>query len=302
MKTVKRGLAVVAFLVAVAGVGFYLRPLSYFNGIMYIKAFLSGVESHTVEVSGYRVHYNVHGPKSGAPVVLVHGLAGRAEDWQSLSVYLVASGYRVYMPDLLGCGRSERPRDFSYAVHDEAEQVVRFMDAVGLKQADVGGWSMGGWIVQVVAARHPERVRRLMLFDSSGIHEYPKYDVELFTPHSAEDLDQLDVLLMPKPPQVPQFIARDIIRTSDEDAWVVHKSLNEMLSAQDTTEAMLPQLKMPVLLVWGGEDKITPESQGETIHRLVPQSQLVVIAGCGHLAPDQCADKIGPKVAEFLKR
>ena len=104
-------------------------------------------------VDGYRVHYNADGPEDGPVVVLVHGLGGRAEDWRNLAPYLAKAGYRVYMPDLLGYGRSEKPADFSYSVHDEAAVVVGFMDALGLKQVDLGGWSMGGWIVQVVANR-----------------------------------------------------------------------------------------------------------------------------------------------------
>jgi len=54
--------------------------------------------------------------------------------------------------------------------------------------------------------------------------------------------------------------------------------------------------------VWGAEDKITPLSQGRTMHALVPQSELDVIPGCGHLAPRQCATQIGPKVVEFEKQ
>ena len=58
-------------------------------------------------------------------------------------------------------------------MHDEAEAVVGFLDALGIKKVDLGGWSMGGGIVQHVAARHPERVRKLILFDSVGIYETP---------------------------------------------------------------------------------------------------------------------------------
>jgi len=57
---------------------------------------------------------------------------------------------------------------------------------------------------------------------------------------------------------------------------------------------------MPVLLVWGGADRIVPESQGETMHRLIPQSHLEVVPGCGHLAPGQCAVQIAPPVIRFL--
>jgi pimeloyl-ACP methyl ester carboxylesterase len=58
---------------------------------------------------------------------------------------------------------------------------------------------------------------------------------------------------------------------------------------------------MPVLIVWGSLDQITPPDQALTIHRLVPQSQLDFIDGCGHLAPLQCAPQIGPKLVAFAR-
>jgi pimeloyl-ACP methyl ester carboxylesterase len=187
-------------------------------------------------------------------------------------------------------------------VPDEAAAVVGFLDALALKQVDLGGWSMGGWIVQRVAASHPERIRRLMLFDSAGLSEKPAWDTALFTPRAPAELDQLDALLMPNPPAVPGFIARDVLRLSEKNAWVIHRALGTMLTGADVTDNLLPQLKMPVLIIWGSEDKITPLSEGKKMHLLVPQSQLEVISGCGHLAPVQCAPQIGPKVLEFVER
>jgi pimeloyl-ACP methyl ester carboxylesterase len=281
--------------------GFWARPLSYFNALLYVQLGLAHAHSDSVMVAGYRMHYYVMGPEHGSPVVLVHGLGGRCEDWRNLAPYLVRAGHRVYLPDLPGYGRSEKPVDFSYSISDEAAAVVGFMDAQGLKQVDLGGWSMGGWIVQRVAAEHPERVARLMLFDSAGIYEAPAWDTRLFTPASSIELEQLDKLLMPNPPQVPDFIAADIVRVSQQNAWVIHRALTAMLTGQDATDALLPKLKMPVLIVWGSEDHITPPSQGETMHRLIPNSQLDIIAGCGHLAPVQCATRIGPTLADFVK-
>ena len=205
------------------------------------------------------------------------------------------------MPDLIGYGRSEKPADFSYSVPDEAAVVVGFLDALGLKQVDLGGWSMGGWIVQRIASEHSDRVRRLLLFDSAGLNVKPDWDTRLFTPTTPQELDQLDALLMPHPLPVPAFIARDILRISGEKAWMIHRALGSMLTARDVTNGLLPQLKMPVLIVWGAEDRVTPLSQGEKMHRLVPQSELEVIPGCGHLAPGQCAAQIGPKVVAFEK-
>ena len=302
MKLLKR-LGLIAVVLAVAtGVGFWARPVSYFNEIMFIHAFLTGVESRSVMVDGRRMHYNVEGPANGQVVVLVHGLGGRAEDWRNLAPWFAKAGYRVYMPDLVGYGRSQKPADFSYSMTDEAAVVVGFMDALGLQQVNLGGWSMGGWIVQIVASTHSERVKRLILFDSAGLYEKPAWDTRLFTPATSTELDQLDALLMPHPPVVPGFIARDILRNSKRNAWVVQRALGTMLAGRDTTDNLLPQLKMPVLIAWGAEDLITPVEQGEKMHRLVPQSELDVVAGCGHLAPVQCAGQMGPKLVEFVNK
>jgi pimeloyl-ACP methyl ester carboxylesterase len=302
MKAIKRIAVVLLVLAMAAGAGFYFRPVWCSNQLTYLQESMQSVESHTTTIAGYRIHYNIVGPKNGAPVVLVHGLGGRAEDWRSLYPYLVKAGYRVYMPDLPGYGRSEQPANFSYSVHDEAEQVIYFMDAIGLKQVDLGGWSMGGGIVQHTAFRHPERIRRLMLFDAVGIWEMPKWNVGLFTPRNASELNQLNALLEPKPQPIPDFVARDVLRVSAENAWVIHRALEQMLNGRDATDVMLPQYKMPVLVAWGDADQIFPVSQAETIHRLAPNSELVLAKGCGHLAPGECADQIGPKVVDFLKR
>ncbi len=289
-------------LLLVAGIGFFDRPVSWFNESMYLRDALSGVRNHQVKVGGHRLHYEVEGPAAGPVVVLVHGLGGRAEDWRNLAPLIAKAGFRVYLPDLIGYGRSQKPADFSYSVHDEAGVVLGFLDALGLQQVDLGGWSMGGAIVQHVAADHPERVRRLMLFDSAGLFVLPTWDTRLFTPDNPAQLDQLDALLMPDPPNVPGFVARDILRVSNHRAWIIHRALDTMLTGQDATDKLLPQLKMPVLIVWGSEDRITPLSLGETMHRMLPQSEFDVVPGCGHLAPGQCAPQMAPKVIEFLKQ
>ncbi|MGA2349920.1 MAG: alpha/beta hydrolase [Terracidiphilus sp.] len=302
MSCKKRLLGIVVVLLVAAGIGFWECPVNYFNAALYVRECLSGVASRSVQIDGHRVHYLAEGPAGGPVVVLVHGLGGQAEDWRNLAPYLVKAGFRVYLPDLPGYGRSEQPAEFSYSVSDQAQTVVDFLDALGLKQVDLGGWSMGGWIVQLVAARHPERVRRLMLFDAAGIYEKPAWDTRLFTPTTPAELDQLEALLMPHPKKAPGFVADDILRLFKRNAWVIHRAVTTMLTGQDTTDELLPQFKMPVLLVWGAEDHITPLSQGERIHKLVPQSQLEVFSGCGHLAPGQCTAQIGPKVVRFVKQ
>jgi pimeloyl-ACP methyl ester carboxylesterase len=294
------GLLWLIVIVAVAlGVGFFMHPLFYLNELTYFQEWKSGVENRDVVVNGIRMHYLAEGPTGGQPVLLIHGLGSRAEDWASLAPYLVRAGYRVYIPDLPGYGRSQKPADFSYSIHDEAVMVAGFLDALGLQRADLGGWSMGGAIVQHVAFDHPDRVRKLILFDAAGLNEPVVFDTRLFTPENADQLSQFEALLSPHPVEAPGFITRDILKYFQHNAWVIQRAMASILTRKDATDSMLPQLKIPVLIVWGAEDRILPVSQGETMHRLVPQSELDIVPGCGHLAPKECTAQVGPRVVAF---
>ncbi len=294
-------ISVAALIVLLA---FWLRPVELFMAQAELRLLFSGAESHTINLPTYRVrvHYYVLGPRTGPPVVLVHGLGGQAEDWAHLAPYFVGAGYRVYLPDLVGYGQSQKPTAFSYSIRDEEGVVVDFLNALRLKQVDLGGWSMGGWIVQWVAFEHPERIRKLMLFDSAGLAVKPDWDTGLFTPKTAAELSQLDDLLMPNPPSVPGLVAADILRSSKQNAWIIQRALASMLTGRDATNNLLPSLKMPVLLIWGAMDRITPLNEGETMHQLIPKSQINVVLSCGHLAPSMCAPQIGPIALAFLHR
>lgn len=294
--------AIVLCLVIGAAITLWIRPLAVFGLFTQAEMFLHGATSRYTLVDGYRIHYYEMGPADGPAVVLVHGLGGRSEDWEKLAPFLSRAGYRVYVPDLPGYGRSARPAEFSYSVSDEAQIVVGFLDVLGLEEVDLGGWSMGGWIVQLVAAKHADRVNRLMLFDSAGLYVKPAWDTRLFTPISPAQLEKLDALLMPNPPNLPGFVVRDVLRISHEHAWVIQRALDTMLTGKETTDKLLPNLKMPVFIVWGSVDQITPLSEGEKIHELIPQSKLEIVSGCGHLAPNACASQIAPGVIDFLRR
>ena len=294
--------AAVILACAIGGAVFWLRPVEVMHRIQYARMALKGYQSRSVTVAGHRMHYDALGPETGEPVVLVHGLGASAEDWVELAPWLGNAGYRVYMPDLFGYGRSDKPAGFSYSVPDEADAVVGFLDAMGLQQVNLGGWSMGGWVVQWIAIRHPERIHRLMLFDSAGLYVAPDWNTNLFMPSTAAELNQLYALLIPNPQPIPGFVTADLLRGSRRNAWIIRRALDSMLTGGYATDKLLPQLKMPVLIVWGALDRITPPSEGEAMHRLIPQSQLQTFPGCGHLAPSGCAHQIGPVVLDFLKK
>lgn len=213
---------------------------------------------------------------------------------------LAAQGFHVYAPDLLGYGRSPKP-NVDYSISLEEQTVVQFMEAMHVPRADVGGWSMGGWIAMKLALDHPEMVDRLVIYDSAGIYFPATFGPELFTPKDVAGVRTLMAMLSPKPRALPEFAAEAALRKLEGNAWVLRRSVASMTSGRDLLDFRLYKISQPMLIVWGAQDELIPLSVGETIHKSVPQSVLDIVEGCGHLAPAECARPVTEGTVEFLK-
>ncbi len=112
-------------------------------------------------VDGARVHFATAG--SGPALILVHGLVGSARNWD-LNIEALARFRTVYALDLANMGSSERVPGIDPGLEASADRLAACMDALGIESADIGGHSHGGAISLMLAARHPQRVRRLVLF------------------------------------------------------------------------------------------------------------------------------------------
>lgn len=294
---------VVLIALLVGGATFYLHPLWVADQQLRFKLWRAGVKSEYVQAGGYRLHYLEAVPPAGGPdrpLVLIHGLGSRGEDWSSLILGLGAAGFHVYAPDLLGYGRSERP-DVDYSIGLEEKTVVGFMDAVHIPKADVGGWSMGGWVAMKMALEHPERVNRLMLYDSAGVYFPPTFDDALFVPTDVAGLARLMSAISPKPRGMPDFVKRDALRKLANNSWVVNRSMVAMLRGRDLMDFRLHLIRQPTLVVWGSHDDLIPLEAGERIHRGISGSVLDVMEGCGHLAPAECWRPVEKATLDFLQ-
>jgi pimeloyl-ACP methyl ester carboxylesterase len=259
---------------------------------------LHGVHPQDVTVDGYKMHFLVGG--AGKPLVLLHGLGSRGEDWAGLIPQLIAGGHRVYAVDLLGYGQSSQPRDAEYSISQQASMVEGFLDSQHLDKVDLAGWSMGGWIAMKVALQQPERVRRLVLLDSAGLRFKLGFDPSIFHPSTPDDIAVLEQWLMPNPQPLPRFLAMAMLHKADHVGWVVQRSVKSMLTGVDLVDGQLSSLTMPVLIGWGEQDRFIPMSVAYQLHHDILQSELDIYSGCGHLAPDQCAAQVGPSMLEFL--
>ena len=284
--------------VAVAlAIGFFLwRPASALNAITTAALRLNGIESRYVRLGPYRIHYFAGG--AGEPLVLVHGLGGRALDFAFLMPGL-AKGHRVFALDLLGYGDSDRP-DVNYSVTLETGILRQFLDSQGLTHLDLAGWSMGGWISLNFAAQSPERVRRLVLLDSAGMKFTPSFDLSQLSPHTMTDLQALEKLMTPHLGRAPAFIMRDVLRLLREEDWVIQRTLANMATGRELMNGKLGSVTMPVLIVWGKQDALTPLLVGQEMHREMPQSVLAILDSCGHIAPVECHERVLREMQSFL--
>jgi pimeloyl-ACP methyl ester carboxylesterase len=299
----KRGAVIllVAWLIAGAFLFwiFYRRPLWVMDEAMHARLHYAGMHSRFVRVGPYRVHYFVGG--HGQPLLLIHGLGSRSEDWTPEIPAYVKSGFRVYAIDLLGCGRTDHP-DIAYTIQQQADLAHGFLDAVHVPQADVIGWSMGGWVALRFAVDHPESVRRLVAMDSAGLSFSTTLTSEVFEPQTISQLIRLEVLLDPHPPWLPGFFNRALLRAMRSNFTVVHRTVQSMVGGRDLLDGQLNELTMPVLLVWGAQDALIPPSVGLRMHEAIPQSVLEIYSRCGHAGPATCRNRIVPRVIDFLQK
>jgi pimeloyl-ACP methyl ester carboxylesterase len=303
VKTLLRTAAAVLLLAVIAGGIFYWNPLWVHDQQIRYGLWRTGVRSDYVSVDNYRLHYFEALPPDGSPgtpLVLIHGLGSRGEDWAPMIPALAAAGFHVFVPDLLGFGRSPRP-DIAYSVPLEEGIVVDFMHALNLTHADLDGWSMGAWIAAQVALDHPTLVNRLVLDDAAGITYQPSFPRTAFVPTDAASLASLQALLSPHPAAFPPFVIRATLRRIARESSIIQQSMDSMESGRDLLDTRLANISQPTLIVWGTEDKLIPIAVGETMHHDIPASAFIPIDGCGHLAPGECPAPVLAATIPFLK-
>jgi pimeloyl-ACP methyl ester carboxylesterase len=132
-----------------------------------------------IEIDGRR--YAWHATGGGPPLILVNGYAGTGEDWDPTFLGALAERFEVICPDNRGVGGSDLGTD-ELTIAAMAEDVETLMDALEIEAAAVGGWSMGGYVAQVVAEGSPSRVSALALIDThpGGPTYVPTGDAEAF--------------------------------------------------------------------------------------------------------------------------
>jgi 3-oxoadipate enol-lactonase len=261
----------------------------------------------TVKVGDINMYYEIQG--EGDPLLLIMGLGSDLTGWM-FQIPEFSKKYQVIAFDNRGVGRTETP-DKPYSVKMMADDAIGLMDVLGIDTAHILGLSMGGFIAQELAIKHPERVKSLILATTASAGDYrlvahvtsawaaaktegvsPKTFYSLmfpwiFTDKFFENSEMVQMALdtMAASPYLPpaHAFARQVT------ACIEH-------NARDR----LSQITAPTLVLVGREDILLPVKLSEELAAGIPKAKLVVLEGGGHGFNAEIPDKFNKAVLEFL--
>ena len=268
-------------------------------------------ESRWLDVEGGRMHYLDEG--EGAPIVMVHG----TPTWSFMYRHLVKglrARHRCLAPDHLGFGLSERPATWSYRPADQARNLARFIDTLGLKDTTLVVHDFGGPIGLAYALDHPENVRRLVIFNTwmwstSGdrhfevfgrllggrlgrvLYERFGFSVRVMLRHAVADKTRYT-----------RAVERHYLRALDGHAtWVCARELLGSSAWYDGLWQRRERLaRIPALLAWGLQDN----AFGAYLPRwrsVFQRAEVLPLADCGHAPPEERAPEVLPVLERFLE-
>jgi pimeloyl-ACP methyl ester carboxylesterase len=265
-----------------------------------------------LDLDGQLVHVEQAG--RGEPVILLHGFGGSTYSWRRIVPALAAS-FHVVAIDLNGFGYTQRPRTFeSYTREGQAALVLRVMDALGFQSAHLMGHSYGGGLSLFLAARHPERVRSLVLVDSSA----PTYADDRRS--LAASVKPLSGLFLRSFVLRPRNVRRALRHSFYDDSLVTPELVREYyerLRIEGVAEAyygltapahaasepvVLEKIEVPALVVWGAEDELIPAEGGRRAAARMPHGEFVLIERAGHVPMEEKPEELLRAVLPFLER
>jgi pimeloyl-ACP methyl ester carboxylesterase len=268
-------------------------------------------------IHGYRRAYVRTG--KGPALLLIHGIGDSSDTWRPVLDQL-AKHYTVIAPDLLGHGRSEKPRaDYSVAAY--ANGMRDLLSVLEIDRVTVVGHSLGGGVAAQFAYQFPDRCERLVLVGSGGIGRSVSPLLRIAAVPGAEFLMPLFGL---PPVRVASRIAAELLRLFDT---ALGRDAEEVLAVFDALpntaarQAILRTLRsgvdwrgqvitmldraylaegIPTLLIWGRRDAVIPLGHGRLAHAAMPGSDLEIFDEAGHFPHHTDPERFVQSVIEFM--
>lgn len=261
--------------------------------------------THAVDVGGASLHIVERG--TGAPVVFGHGLLFDHHMYDG-QVETLAPDHRVVLLDWRAHGGSDAPAA-RWTMEDQGLDYVRVMDALGIDQAVVIGQSMGGMAALHVALRHPERVRGLVLIDTSAAAEPVLRRIKYMTLAFLARTVGMHPALLEQAAAVafgptfretqPATVRSWMDRWAGMDPKIVARAVRVPVS-RPSVVGRLSEITAPTLVIVGAEDETTPPSESLRLAHRLPHARLEILPRTGHMAPIERPEEVARLIRRFL--
>ncbi|MGD0803492.1 MAG: alpha/beta hydrolase [Candidatus Bathyarchaeia archaeon] len=263
-----------------------------------------------VDSNGANIWYKVKG--KGTPLLLCNGWGGSSDSWSSDMVSLLAEKHMVVLLDNRGTGRSDKPNN-PYTMEIMVEDSNQVLTKLNLGLAHVLGFSMGGMIAQALAIYHPESVRSLILCATSpgaansipitreASHELARVSDERIPKH--DQVKALIYLLYPREyiePRLEELINEESYDTNPTPVYAL-KSQSAATATFDSYDR-LQELKIPALILTGGNDRLIPPDNSRLLAERIPGGELHILPGLGHGFLKQATAQVVDLILEFTSR
>jgi pimeloyl-ACP methyl ester carboxylesterase len=267
-------------------------------------------------VNGVRIEYDTFGDAAGAPLLLISGLGVQMIGWDEEFCELLASrGFHVIRYDNRDVGLSTwMDGGAGYTLDDMAADAVGLLNALDIPAAHIVGASMGGFIAQLVALNHPDRVLTLtsMISGPNGedqVQPTPEALALLMTPVPATREERIELgvrskkeLLGPADPFDRSYervrVAAAVDRAYHPAGFV--RQL-QAITAAPSRLSRLAELRVPTLVVHGDADILVPVENGRLVAAAIPGARLLEIAGMGHDVPRRVWPQVVDAIAELAR-
>ncbi len=266
-------------------------------------------KGHTVTLAGRQTHYVARG--SGKPVILIHGFFFDSMVWCH-NMDSLAKSCRVYALDLWGFGYSARIDQPSYELY--TEQLAEFMHAMDIEKAVLVGQSLGGGVAAQFSVRFPERVEKLVLVDCAGLANPDPFSARLFKlsgvgealmnfPGDALRKKMLKDFFLFRPEALSPELFRQLTwfqKINGTTATALSLMRRGFVDKIEGTFRQLARLKLPVLIIWGEQDRAIPLETGRHLHRLLQNSVFLIIRNAGHIPNLEQPTEFNARLKAFL--
>jgi pimeloyl-ACP methyl ester carboxylesterase len=270
-----------------------------------------------IELHGHPVTYHQMG--TGPALLLIHGITSSSRTWRAVMPGL-AEHHTVIAPDLLGHGRSAKPRG-DYSLGGYASGLRDLLVALEVPSATVVGHSLGGGVAMQFAYQFPDRLDRLVLVDSGGLGEEVSVVLRAATLPGAE---YVLPLLASSPLRgagaaLGSVLGRVGLRASADVRGMAEgfESLGDGAARRafvhtarsvidpvgqrvDASDRLYLAAHVPSLLVWGDRDRMIPVAHGHQAHALMPNSRFEVFEGAGHFPFNDDPERFVALLNDFI--